>query len=232
MVKELKEINKPFIIVLNSVSPSSTPVQQMRFELEQKYNVPVMAVNCLQLNQSDIFSIIETVLFEFGIQEIKISLPGYTSSLGNDHWLKKELYAVILDSTKNISKIREINNAADNIAKCEYIDNASIQSTNLGNGKIVIDIKMKDNIYYKILSEAANTEIASDAQLMKYVTDLSAMQKEYNKVAYALEEVKSKGYGIVTPNIDELVLEEPQIVKHGGRFGVKLRASAPSIHVA
>jgi stage IV sporulation protein A len=231
VISELREINKPFIILLNSRTPSSIETQHLKEEMEEKYGVPVMAINCLELTESDIKNIIENVLFEFPIKEISINMPGWVNALDGEHWLKSTLYSNICQCSQNICKIREINSLLDQLNEQENIVDTVVNNINLGAGTISIKIDLQQALYYKIISEAVETEIKDDQHLLITMKEMAKVKKEYDKIAMALEGVKTTGYGIVTPTMDELSLEEPQIVKHGGRFGVRLRASAPSIHM-
>lgn len=231
VISELQEINKPFIVLLNSRYPNSIPTQQLKEDLEEKYRVPVMAINCLELTEADIKNIIENVLFEFPLKEINIDLPGWVRALDADHWFKSSLYNDICQCSQNICKIREINNLLNQLNERENILDTVVDNINLGEGTISLKIEMQRALYYKIISETVGTEIADDQNLIIIMKEMARVKKEYDKISSAMDAVKATGYGIVTPTMDELTLEEPQIVKQGGRFGVRLRASAPSIHM-
>jgi len=231
VIKELKEINKPFIVLLNSVNPDAVEVQELRQELEVKYSVPVMAVNCAQLKTEDIHAIVEKVLFEFPLKEIGINIPKWVDALESEHWLKNDIYEAIKESLKNVSKIREAKLASGSLADYDFIEKVYIDHINLGNGTIVIDLSLPESLFYKVLGETSGFDIDGEDKLITLMKELAVIKKQYDKIAYALHEVNEKGYGIVSPTIDELTLEEPEIVKQGNRFGVRLRASAPSIHM-
>lgn len=231
VIDELKAINKPFVILLNSVSPRSQNTQNLRNELERKHNVPVIAVNCEELNAEDINKIIETVLFEFPIREININIPGWVESLGREHWLEKSIYDTVRTKIEGIEKIRHTRSLAQTLCECEYIKNAMIAGIDLGQGNVVMDVVMPDALFYKVLGEMSGFEIENEEKLIALIRELAQVKAEYDKVSFALHEVREKGYGIVSPGTDELTLDEPKIVKQGGRFGVKLKASAPSIHM-
>lgn len=231
VVKELKEINKPFVILINSIMPNSSETAELKQQLENKYSVPVVACNCAELSVDDINSIIEKVLFEFPVKEIGIYVPKWVESLDNSHWLKKEMYNNILSALKNVEKIREVKPSVASLAEKDYIEKVFLEKIDLGRGNLLWEIKTPEKLFYKILGETSGFEIDGEHKLITLLTDLSKIKKQYDKIAYALNEVSQKGYGIVSPTIDELTLEEPEIVKQGGRFGVRLRASAPSIHM-
>lgn len=231
VIDELKKIDKPFVILLNSVNPHSAETQALQRELRQKHNVPVMAVNCEELSAEDISSIIETILFEFPITELKICLPPWMAKLNPTHWANRELYEAITSHAPQLEKIRHTRLLADGLKNCEYVRDSKIRGMDLGKGNVIIDILPPENLFFRILGENTGFEIDSQEGLMGLMAELSEMKKEYDKVASALADVKEKGYGIVSPSTEELSLDEPKIVKQGGRFGVKLKASAPSIHM-
>ena len=231
VIDELKRINKPFVILLNSVAPRSKEAQNLKAELELKHNVPVIAVNCEELEGTDISRIIETVLFEFPIREIKINLPGWVSRLGSEHWINRELYNSVNEYIGDIDRIRHTKRLSEGISTCEYVKNCRIHGMDLGKGNVIMDISTPENLFYRILGENTGFEIENEEKLMSLMSELAHVKSEYDKVSEALNDVREKGYGIVSPGTDELTLDEPKIVKQGGRFGVKLKASAPSIHM-
>jgi stage IV sporulation protein A len=231
VVRELKEINKPFIMLLNSTKPYDQEVQKLREDLENKYAIPVMAVNCAQLQIDDINTIMEKVLFEFPLKEIGINMPKWVDALENGHWLRVSMINAIKESLKNVSKIREVKIATSSLNGYDFIEKVYFDKIDLGQGKVLIDIATPENLFYKVLGETSGFDIDGEDKLITLMKELSNIKKQYDKIAFALHEVKQKGYGIVSPTIDELTLEEPEIVKQGNKFGVRLRASAPSIHM-
>ena len=231
VVRELKELNKPFVIVLNTDNPYSDNAKQLARELEDKYNTPVIPTNCVNLNNEDINNIFGKVLYEFPIERVNINLPKWIESLDYENPLKVELYKEIKESFKGIKLLREINNGISGIQKTEIIQRTSVESVNLGNGSINIQVSMKEELFYKVLTEISGVEVKNEGDLFVTITQMAKVKKEYDKIACALDEVKRKGYGIVTPSMEELILDEPEMVKQGSRFGVKLKAKAPSIHM-
>lgn len=231
VIDELKRIDKPFVILLNSVAPRSKEAQNLKAELEMKHNVPVIAVNCEELEAADISRIIETVLFEFPIREIKINLPGWISRLSSEHWINRELYNAVNEYADEIDKIRHTKRLSEGMGNCEYVRECRIRGMDLGRGNVVMDITTPENLFYRVLGENTGFEIENEEKLMSLMSELAEVKSEYDKVKEALNDVREKGYGIVSPGTDELSLDEPKIVKQGGRFGVKLKASAPSIHM-
>ncbi|MBQ7975669.1 MAG: stage IV sporulation protein A [Clostridia bacterium] len=231
VINELNEINKPFIVLLNTKNPSSPEVWELKSAMESEYGVTVVPVNCAELQADDIHRIIEAVLFEFPLREINIRVPGWFSALDNSHWLKKSINEELISKMSGINKVRDAKSLANEISKFEYVDCSSVEGMDLGIGEVVLNAEISAEIFYKILSEETGFDISDEMSLVKLLRELSATKTEYDKVAAALKSVKETGYGVVSPGTDELTLDEPKIVKQGGRFGVKLKASAPSIHM-
>ena len=231
VVGELRAINKPFIILLNCANPSSPEARELAVQLSDKYNTKVMPINCEDLTADDINSMFSNILYEFPVDEIKISFPKWIDGLDFSHPLKTKLFEQLQDAFTDISALKDVSNCVSKIESTDIISKTFVDNIMLGTGKVYISIQLKDELFYNVLSEMTGMEITNEGELFSIMSDLSATKKKYDKIAYALEEVKTKGYGIVTPSIDELVLEEPEMVKQGSRFGVKLRATAPSIHM-
>ena len=231
VVGELKAIDKPFVVILNTKYPERPETEELRSYLEAAYGVPVLAVNCAQMSPSVIDEVLKSALYRFPINEIGINLPSWINSLSDEHWLKSGLYDCISDSLAEVSKIDDIRHIIDKISEYEYSDSANISEIDLGSGRAVIEVQTPHELFYFIVKESSGFDISGDDKLITLLTELSAMKHEYDKIKYALMEVEQKGYGIVAPSTEELTLEEPQIVRQGNRFGVKLRASAPSIHM-
>ena len=231
VIKELKQFHKPFVIVLNSEDPYSEYTTSLAKKLEDKYETPVLALNCIDLTIDDINSIFERILYEFPIDRININFPKWVDGLENTHPLRMELLKEIQTAFQDASILKQIDSCVSRISQTEIITKTRIEQIQLGSGSVDISIELKENLFYSILTEISGVEINNEGDLFSTITTLAQTQKEYNKIAYALEEVKAKGYGIVTPSMDELILEEPEMVKQGSRFGVKLKAKAPSIHM-
>lgn len=231
VVNELKALNKPFVIVLNSADISSDYTKSLAKKLEEKYEVPVIPTDCSTLNLDNINEIFSKILYQFPIDRINITFPRWVDTLSPDHWLKKQLYCDIKNSFGDIKLLKEINIGLNKLQDNEVISKTIVDEILLGSGCINISINIKDDLFYKILTEISGVNISNEGDLFSTITSLSIAKKEYDKIAYALEEVRAKGYGIVTPSMDELILDEPEMVKQGSRFGVKLKAKAPSIHM-
>ena len=231
VISELKSINKPFIILLNSTNPEGAQCSALRDGMEEKYGVRVMAVDCANMSSADINSIIEGVLFEFPLTEISIDVPSWVTGLGKDHYIKTGLYEKVLSSIDPVCCIRQTQDLKNALEEYDYAEKVSLDEIDLGTGQVRISITTPAGLFYKVLSDETGFEIDDEGSLMNLMQELSVAKKNYDKFEYALHEVNETGYGIVSPSIEELTLEEPELVKQGGKFGVRLRASAPSIHL-
>ena len=231
VINELNEINKPFIVLLNSAYPSAPETQEMAGRLQERYRVPVMPVNCLELEEEEIRSILATILFEFPVKEIKVDMPRWVSTLEKSHWLRSSVYSAIQQSTAQISRVREVAGIAGQVTQCEYIENAKVTSVALGSGRARISVSLQQNLFYQVLGEKTGLEIADEGGLLDCMLNLAEMKKQYDKIKDAYHDVMETGYGIVMPSMEELTLEEPEIIKQGGKYGIRLKAAAPSIHM-
>lgn len=231
VINELSEINKPFVIILNCLDPKSSSAQQLASELEDKYSTPVIPVNCLELDEQGISDILRQVLYAFPVKEVNITMPKWITALEKNHWLKSSVISAIRAAAENIKHIRDMTKLTERLSDSEYISGSQISEIDLGKGSAGIKLDFDSELFYKILGEKTGIEIKNDNDLMPLLKDLIAIKKKYEKVENALNEVEATGYGIVMPDIDDLSLEEPEIVKQGGKYGVRLKASAPSIHM-
>ena len=231
VINELKAINKPFIILLNSVDPTADETIRLSNEMTAEYKVPVIPVSCMELDETEIKRILAQLLFEFPIREIKVDIPKWVVKLDKDHWLKSVVFDSIKKNAAKIEKIRQIQQIISDIEQCEYITSAKVTSLDLGKGYAEIAVSIESELFYKVISEETGLEITEEYELLNCIKTLSQKQKEFDKIAQAYEQVQETGYGIVMPTIDELTLDEPQIIKQSGKYGIKLRASAPSIHM-
>lgn len=230
VINELKEINKPFIVLLNCLDPNCDSAVDTAENISKKHNVCVVPVNCLDLEQNDIKQILSRILYEFPVKEISVNFPKWINALPVDHWLRSDLNTS-LKSAESIHHIRDINLFGNCLENSENTTSCKVNNIDLGFGKADISITVKPELFYKVLCENTGLEICDEMELMNTICELSKIKKEHSRVKDALDEVQATGYGIVMPDIEELSLEEPEIVKQGGRYGVRLRASAPSIHL-
>lgn len=231
VVSELKELQKPFVIVLNSRDVHSDYTQALAEKLTEKYDAPVLPIDCSELNMEDVNAIFNTILYEFPVEQINIDFPRWINHLEDNHWIKEKLYSSIQNSFQDVTLLKQIPTGIEGLRSCEIISNLSATETRLDTGITNIQIQIQEPLFYQILSELSHLEIHDEADLFRVIGQLSETKRDYDKISSALEEVKNTGYGIVTPSIDELILEEPEMVKQGSRYGVKLKAQAPSIHL-
>ena len=231
VIRELKELGKPFVVVLNTVNPSSPEAKQLAAELSDKYDTRVIPINATGLDEGDIRDIMREILYSFPVREINIRAPRWINSLEKGHWLRSEILDCIRDAAKDIKLVREAENAAAAMSDCPHIISAAVSSIDLGKGIVTISAELDSSLFYRILGEATGIEIESEGDLMPLLMELNDIKKKYSRIAPALEEVEATGYGIVMPELEELTLEEPKIIKQGGKYGVKLKAAAPSIHL-
>lgn len=231
VVSELQKISKPFAIILNSAAPDSEAATELAYELERKYRAPVALVNCLELDSEDIRHILELVLLEFAVREIKVAMPSWTAALDGSHWLRRSILASVKECADQIARVGDIKNAFGNILQNPHVTDMSVKNIDLGSGYAEIELQVDPALYYKIMSELTGFEITGEDTLISLMRELAEIKREYDKVAAALHDVNTKGYGIVMPDVDELRLEEPEIVKQSGGYGVRLCASAQSIHM-
>lgn len=231
MIEELSELSKPFIILLNCTDPQSSAAQELAKEKAKRYGVPVIAVNCLDLNREDLTEILRQVLYEFPVREIAFSMPRWVMTLPKEHWLKSAVVNCIRENARDLRKIHEVYDLVPRLSECEYVAHMQMQQVDLGTGKAVISLRLFEKLFYQIIGEMTGLTISDESMLLPLLTEMSEIKRQYQKLADALREVEATGYGIVMPAMEELSLDEPQIVKQGGKYGVRLRASAPSIHM-
>lgn len=231
VAQELSAQGKPYVIILNTKYPTMPETEELRKYMSQKYNAPVVSVNCAELDMAGIKKILEEVLMSFPVTEIGIKLPDWVEALPENHEIKTSLLNNCFNATENVTTLCMLDSALDIMEQCEYIKHAVTDNIDLGTGKANINIEVPKELYYKVVKEISGFDVSSEGKLLTLLSSLSAMKAEYDKVQIALKEVDAKGYGIVTPTIDQMSLEEPEIVRQGSRFGVKLKASAPSIHM-
>ena len=231
VVTELKAINKPFVVLLNCVNPRSPASRELRDRLEESYGVPVLAVNCLEMDEEDIREILTRILYEFPVKEVALDIPRWIMNLEKGHWLRESIYGQIRAVAQDLGKIRTAEPVLSRLTECENIRGAGISGIDLGSGSVRCRVEMDGSLFYRILGEATGLDIRDEESLLPCMVELAAIKAKYDKVKGALEEVSATGYGIVMPSMEELSLEEPEIVRQGGRYGVRLRASAPSIHM-
>jgi stage IV sporulation protein A len=231
VINELRAINKPFVVLLNSLYPDSEQTKLLAAELSEKYGVSVIPVSCNEISEDDIRNILSEILFEFPVREINLEMPLWINALPQNHPIRRSVFDAVMQASSDISKISDIAKVMPRLSECEFIESAEVSNIDLGSGSATVSADMLSELFYKILGEISGLDISSEADLISEMLELSEMKKEYDKIKPALDEVKATGYGIVMPTLSELTLAEPEIVRQGGKYGVRLSASAPSIHM-
>ena len=231
VIRELQALDKPFMVVLNSTAPGSETAQALKRQLSEKYGVTCEAVNCLALDDAGIAAILKGVLYEFPVKELGIMLPVWASGLPAEHPIKETLFQNLLDSAGDMRRLRQVGPVVESMKSCKFVEDARIAKIDLGSGVAVAQFDMPQEIFYSLIEEQAGVKIKDEGDIIPLLHDLAMVKREYDRIDAALQQVRSVGYGIVMPTMEELTLEEPEIVRQGGRYGVRLRASAPSIHM-
>ena len=229
-VSELKHLHKPFLILLNSAKPYSEETKRLAEELKEKYGVSVLPVNCEQLKKDDIHMIMEQVLYEFPVTMVEFYMPKWVEMLPNTHPMKADIIEKVRQLMNRIDTVQDVMQEPPELSS-EYVKRLKVDQINLADGCIRINLDVDESYYYEMLSELIGEEIASEYQLITKMQELSRMKKEYVKVLHAVESVRQRGYGVVTPERDEITLDKPEVIKHGSKFGVKIKAESPSIHM-
>ena len=231
VIKELKELEKPFVIVLNSLNPEAETTKDLRNSMEAKYRVPVIAANCAKMNTGILNTILSETLYEFPAAQIKFHLPGFIDGLSNEHWIKTTLINNIREWSRNFENVRDIQDSIVALADGQVVDSIEVSNMDLGTGDVEVEVKAVDGLFYKVIEEIMGQEVADDYQLFSLISEFSQAKKSYDKLKTAMAQVEDTGYGIVQPKLSEMVLEEPEVFKQGNKYGVRLKAKAPSLHI-
>ena len=229
-IRELQSIGKPFVVLVNSRKPYSEEAKQVAEEVQEKYQVTTMTVNCEQLREEDIHRIMEKVLFEFPISEVQFYIPKWVEMLPREHKIKVDLIQHMRMMMKDLSEIKDAVGIDTNV-ESEFIDSVKIDQIEMDTGCVRVRIQIPECFYYEMLSDMTGMEISSEYELIRTMKDMSVMKQEYDEVKDAMESVKMKGYGVVSPKKEEIQLDEPTIIKQGNKYGVKIHSEAPSIHM-
>ena len=231
VINELSELGKPFIIILNSANPQSEDTISLRRAMEDKYKVPVVLMDIMRLSNDDINKMLESLLYEFPLKEINMNMPGWARALSPEHWLMKEVTTGILGMLGSLEKVRDYRGLMDAMQGLDDVTGVTIMNIMLGEGSINISLEFPESLFYRILGDECGYPIDDDYHLVSIVKDLVRAKKEYDRLESALDSVRQTGYGLVPPSMEEMALEEPEMVRQGNRFGVRLKASAPSLHL-
>jgi stage IV sporulation protein A len=231
VISELKEMNRPFIVVLNSTHPMLPETERLAEKLKEEYEVPVLPMNIDSMGEKDIYTILREALYEFPVLEVEVEMPDWIATLSPTNWLKKVYIDFIKDSVVEIDKLKDADSITSHFKECDYIDKAYISSINTETGIVTIRLEAPENLYNQILKEMIDTDIANKSELLKLFQDYKEMKEEYSQFKAALKMVKQTGYGVASPTLSDMKLDTPEIIKQGSRYGVKLKATAPAIHM-
>ncbi len=231
VINELKEIGKPFIVILNSVHPMLPETEKLSEKLREEYNVPVTPLNIENMNEKDIYSILREALYEFPVLEVNVNMPEWIACLDSNNWLKKIYIEKIRESVVEVDKLRDIETINNHFVDCEYIESSYISEVNTGTGVVTITLKAPKELYNKVLKDIIGVDIRSKTDLLKLMQEYNEAKIEYDQVKTALKMVKATGYGIATPSLKDMKLDTPEVIKQGSRYGIRLKAVAPSIHM-
>jgi stage IV sporulation protein A len=231
VVRELKEINKPFFIILNTTHPKNENTVALSYQLKEKYDAPVLIVDCMNLKTDDIENVLENVLYEFPIKEINVELPRWFDGLSYDYPIKRNLINILKDDFENYYKLSDFKAEDIFSEENDYVEDYYVKDIELGTGKINLAVDLDNSYYYKIISDLCGEEITGEHQILKLIGDLSKTRKSYSRVEAAINDAKANGYGYVTPTVSDMIIEPPEVFKEGGRYGIKIKAQAPSLHI-
>lgn len=231
VIREMQEVGKPFILLLNSAQPYSEQTQALKAELIEAYDIPVVAVSVSTMGEEDILGIMKEVLYEFPVHEVNVNLPSWVMVLEEEHWLRQSFENSVRETVKDIKRLRDVDRVVGQFYQYEFIDKAALSGMDMGQGVAEIDLYAPDNLYDQVLQEVVGAEIRGRDHLLELMQEFSVAKREYDKVADALKMVRTTGYGVAAPALEEMTLDEPELIKQGNRFGVRLKATAPSLHM-
>ena len=231
VVRELKELGKPFIVVLNTLNPEGAQARSLKNALSEKYDVAVEAVNVEQMRLSEVGGLMESLLFEFPLTELRMDVPAWLGALDEDHYLVTGVMEQVRRAAAQMSRVRDYEKLVAAAKEADAVEDVRVTAVKLNEGAVELKAELKDGLFFRVLGEASGQNVEGEEHLLKLMKELVDARREYDRVKDALQSVRETGYGLVPPEMDELTLEEPQLVKQGSRFGVRLKAGAPSLHM-
>lgn len=232
VIEELQSLGKPFVVALNSIHPKSPETIGLAKQLSEKYGVTVIPIDCLRMTREDILNLFAEVLMEFPIREFNVRLPRWVEELKKEHWLRQAYEDLAWESVTELRKVKDVRQVAvERFKESEHVQLVTLEDLDLGTGKVTLNITLFNALFYAVLAEMTGLQVEGDHHLMRLMQDLSVAKKEYDKLSAALQHVRQTGYGIVIPSLEDITFEQPELIKQGRNFGIKLTASAPSIHM-
>jgi len=230
VVEELKRIGKPFIIVLNTMLPDDRETLDLVASMEIEYDVPVIPMDCLQMKLDDVYLTLEQVLYEFPVKEVSIALPDWVEELDSGHWLRQRLEQAVEECVGEIKRVRDIEKAVDKLSSYDFSEKVSLSRMDMGLGLATVDLVASEDLFFDVLEEISGYIIENKADIIRNVTEMATAKREYDRMGKALLEAREAGYGMVAPSVAEMVFEDPELIRQGSRFGIRLKAHAPSLH--
>lgn len=231
VIRQLKQLRKPFVVLVNSADPGGAAATRLAADLAERSGVPVIPVDCVNMTESELNGIMQKLLYQFPVDEVAFSLPGFVEGLDMDHWLKKSVISMIVNWAQTVNTAEDIQTAASQLADGELMEKIRLESLDLGVGKAVLDVSFVEGLFYKVIGELMGEEVESDSHFFSLISEFAEAKRSYDKVRHALEQVEAAEYGIVQPKLDEMVLSEPEIFQQGSKYGVRLTSKAPSLHI-
>ena len=231
VINQLKNMNKPFIVIMNTTHPKSPETIEISNELRDKHNVPVIPMSVINMTEEDVLMVLKEALYEFPVEEVNVNIPDWVSVLNNDHPIKKTFLEAIKKSIISVDKLRDIENINLNFEENDIISSSYISNVNTNSKEVTINLEAPDKLYEEILKETIGVSINSRGELLKIFQDFKEGKSEYESIKVALKQVYQTGYGIAFPRLEDMKLDTPEVIKQAGRFGVKLKAVASSIHM-
>lgn len=231
VIKQLEELNKPFVVLINSTRPDSAEALAAAEEISGKHNVPVIRIDCARASENDLNEIIMRLLGRFPVREINFKLPGYVEGLNMEHWLKKDLADIIMNWADSFDNIEELQLAVKDIPDGGIINDAEINRIDMGTGEVNLQLELAGDLYYRIITELMEEPVENDCEFFRLLREFAVARKAYSKLKAAMDQVETGGYGIVEPKLNEMVISEPEVFKEGSKYGVKVIASAPTLHI-
>mgnify|MGYP001947826764 FL=1 len=231
VIEELKEVGKPFIMIVNSARPYHPETEALRSELSEKYDIPVLSISVENMREADVLNVLREALYEFPVLEVNVNLPSWVMVLKEDHWLRENYQEAVKETVKDIKRLRDVERVVHQFDELEFIEKAGLAGMDMGQGIAEIDLFAPDELYDQVLKEIVGVEVRGKDHLLELMQDFAHAKSEYDQIADALKMVKQTGYGIAAPSLTDMSLDEPEIIRQGSRFGVRLKAVAPSIHM-
>ncbi|MDQ0176208.1 stage IV sporulation protein A [Bacillus chungangensis] len=231
VIAELKEVGKPFIVVINSARPHHSETEMLRNELTEKYDIPVLAMSVENMREADVLNVLREALYEFPVVEVNVNLPSWVMVLRENHWLQVHYQDAVKETVKDIKRLRDVDRVVHHFNDFDFIEDAGLAGVDMGQGIAEIDLHAPDELYDQVLKEIVGVEIRGKDHLLELMQEFAHAKGEYDHISDAIKMVRQTGYGIAAPSLEDMSLDEPEIIRQGARFGVRLRAVAPSIHM-